>query len=118
MKTPSEKKSLELAVKCLRLSEELAAQKHFVLAKQLSRSGTSVGANIVEAKFAESKKDFIHKMKIAEKELSETAYWIELVGLTCNVRVSAELLETLSESKKIVRSIVLTAKANLKEGCD
>jgi four helix bundle protein len=47
--------------------------------RQLLRSGTSVGANIRESRFAESPKDFVHKLKIAQKEVSETLYWMELL---------------------------------------
>lgn len=53
-------------------------QKKFVIAKQLLKSGTSIGANSVEAQNAESKADFIHKIKIAAKEADETQYWLLL----------------------------------------
>ena len=104
---------MELAKHCLELASRLTEMKQFVLANQLARSGTSVGANIVEAKYAESKKDFIHKMKIAEKELHETGYWIELIELTCNITAPIELKQTLEESRKIIVSIVLSAKSNI-----
>lgn len=54
-------------------------KKEFILSKQLLRSGTSVGAMIREAEFAETKKDFIHKMAIGQKEINETMYWLELL---------------------------------------
>lgn len=54
-------------------------KKEFVLSKQVLRSGTAIGALIREAEFAESKKDFIHKMSIALKEANETIYWLDLL---------------------------------------
>lgn len=58
--------------------EQLEEHKKFVIAKQLLRSGTSIGANIREAQNSESKADFIHKFKIAAKEADETEYWLLL----------------------------------------
>ena len=54
-------------------------QKEFVLSKQLLRSGTSIGANLAEAEFAFSRKEFLSKVYIALKETSETKYWLELL---------------------------------------
>ena len=54
-------------------------KKVFVLSKQLLRSGTSIGANVFEAEFAQSKPDFVNKMSIALKEANETQYWLELL---------------------------------------
>ena len=61
-------------------AEELGRLKKYVIAKQLLKSGTSIGANVREAQNAESKEDFVHKMKIAAKEADETEYWL----LLCN----------------------------------
>lgn len=55
-------------------------EKEFILSKQLLRSGTSIGANIAEAVYAESREDFIHKLKIAQKEAGETIYWLKLLS--------------------------------------
>ena len=70
--------SFELALLIIDFSEELEDARKYVLAKQLIRSGTSVGANIRESQSAESKADFIHKLKIAHKEALETEYWLKL----------------------------------------
>jgi len=72
------KKSLQFAVEVIAFAEELESHKKFVVARQMLRSGTSIGANVREAQNAESKADFIHKMKIAAKEADETGYWLEL----------------------------------------
>jgi four helix bundle protein len=57
-------------------------KKEFVLSKQLLRSGTSVGAMVREAEHSESKSDFVHKMAIAQKEINESIYWLELLNAT------------------------------------
>jgi len=72
--------SKSFALQIIRLYTHLASnKKEFVLSKQLLRSGTSIGANIKEAQFAQSKADFIAKMYIALKESGETEYWLELL---------------------------------------
>ena len=72
--------SKSFALQIIRLYTHLASnKKEFVLSKQLLRSGTSIGANIKEAQFAQSKADFIAKMYIALKETGETEYWLELL---------------------------------------
>ena len=73
-------KSFSFAVRIVKLYRHLCeAKKEFVLSKQLLRSGTSVGAMIRESEHSESKPDFIHKMAIAQKEINETIYWLELL---------------------------------------
>ncbi|WP_316928177.1 four helix bundle protein [Cyclobacterium marinum] len=68
-------KSFTFAVKTVRIYQFLCEQrKEFILSKQLLRSGTSVGAMIRESEHAESRKDFIHKLAIAQKEINETIY--------------------------------------------
>ncbi|WP_373059722.1 four helix bundle protein [Zunongwangia sp. H14] len=57
----------------------ISDKKEFVISKQFLRSGTAIGALIREAEFAESKKDFVHKLSIALKEANETLYWMELM---------------------------------------
>src|SRR4030042_3830228 len=73
-------KSFKLAVRIVNLYKYLCDEKkEFVLSKQILRSGTSVGALIREAEHSESKADFVHKMAIAQKEINETIYWLELL---------------------------------------
>lgn len=71
-------KSFELAKKVVLYTEKLEENKKFVIANQLLKSGTSIGANIKEAQSSESKADFIHKIKIAMKEADETEFWLFL----------------------------------------
>jgi four helix bundle protein len=76
-------KSFGLAVRIVKLYQYVCEQKkEFVLSKQSLRSGTSVGAMVREAEHAESKLDFKHKMAIAQKEINETIYWLELLKET------------------------------------
>ena len=69
--------STDFAVSILKLTDEMKG--HYSLVNQLERSATSIGANIREAKYAQSKADFVSKLKIALKECYETEYWLELM---------------------------------------
>ena len=76
-------KSFEFAIRIVNLYKFLTLeQKEYILLKQVLRSGTSVGAMIREAEFGQSKSDFIHKLSIAQKEINETIYWLELLFKT------------------------------------
>ena len=76
-------KTFTFAIRIVNLYQYLcSSKKEFTLSKQLLRSGTSVGAMVREAEHAETKKDFIHKMAIAQKEINETIYWLELLKAT------------------------------------
>ena len=74
--------SMDFAVSIIHLVKELKAKKESVIANQIGRSGTSIGANIHEAQYAHSRADFIAKMQIALKEANETGYWLELLFRT------------------------------------
>jgi len=75
-------KSLKFAVRIYKLAKHLDGKKEFIISKQLLRSGTSIGANISGSIYAESDSDFIHKFAIAQKECSETLYWLKLLNET------------------------------------
>ena len=70
--------SVEFALGIIDYSEQLKVHKHYEIASQLIRSGTSIEANIWEAQSSESRKDFGHKLKIADKEAKEVEYWLLL----------------------------------------
>ena len=74
--------SMEFSVDIINLVKYLKANHESVIANQIGRSGTSIGANIHEAQYAQGKKDFISKLEIALKEASETGYWLELAYRT------------------------------------
>jgi len=101
-------KSYAFALKIVRFTEELNIQKRFVIASQLLKSGTSIGANVREAQNAESNKDFIHKMKVAAKEADETIYWLE-ISSAMGYDVS-ELLNDCNEIQRILSKIISTSK--------
>lgn len=72
-------KSMDFAIRIVKLKRFLQKNKEFDISGQLVRSGTAIGALIREAEYAESKADFVHKMRIALKEANETSYWLELL---------------------------------------
>lgn len=74
-------KSYEFARRCVRLYKYLCEEKkEYILSKQLVRSGTSIGANIAESQYGQSKMDFASKLSIAQKEAGETEFWLRLLG--------------------------------------
>jgi len=105
------KLTLEFALEVIEYSELLELNKKFVIAKQLLKSGTSIGANVREAQNAESKPDFIHKLKIAAKEADETEYWILLCELSKNYPKSINLKENLTSIQNVLSKIISTSKS-------
>ena len=106
-------KSKAFAVRIIKFYKYLCEEKkEFVLAKQILRSGTSIGANARESKNAQSKADFISKINIALKEADETAYWLELLiesGIVQENQVH-DLYEANIELIKIMTAIIKTSK--------
>jgi four helix bundle protein len=106
-------KSFSFAVRIIKLYQYLCDEKkEFVLSKQLLRSGTSVGAMVREAEHAESKPDFKHKMAIAQKEINESIYWLELMKETgyLNQNEFESLNTDAIEIIKLITSIIKTSK--------
>jgi len=102
--------SFDFALKIIVFSEKLEENKKYAIAKQLIRSGTSIGANVSEAQNSESKADFIHKLKIAAKEAEETEYWLFLCKYSETYPFNEELLNMIIEIKKILTSIINSSK--------
>ena len=105
--------STEFAVKILNVTGGIKG--HYSLANQLERSGTSIGANIREAKYAHSKADFVSKLQIALKECYETEYWLELMqksGILTDDVVKA-LLHDCGAIRRMLISSINTTKANM-----
>lgn len=109
MKNIVVEKSIEVALQVIEYCELLDEKKKFVIAKQLLKSGTSIGANIHEGQNAQSKADFIHKMKIAAKELEETKYWLILCDKSKNYPSHPNLKEKVNELGLIVYKILSTS---------
>lgn len=108
-------KSMNFAVRIVRLYQYLCKdKKEFVMSKQILRSGTSIGANLREAKYAQSTNDFISKNSIALKEVSETEYWLELLFKTeyLTEKEYNAINTDCSELAKMLTAIIKTTKKN------
>ena len=108
--------SFEFAVAIVNLVDGVTAPKSSYMTDQLARAGTSIGANIHEAQYAQGKKDFISKLEIALKEASETGYWLELLYRT--KYIDEQTFKTLSAKCTSLRAMLIapcrTAKENVK----
>lgn len=105
-------KTFQFALKIVEYCELLEENKKFVIARQLLKSGTSIGANVRESLNAESKIDFIHKMKIAAKEADETEYWLLICKNVPTYPFNDQLLTNLTEIIKIIGKIISSSKKN------
>lgn len=104
------KLTFQFALDVIAYCEELQESKKFVIANQLLKSGTAIGANIREAQNAESKADFIHKFKISAKEIEETIYWLALCEHAKNYPKADHLNLQITAISKIVNKIIITSK--------
>ena len=110
-------RSFEFAVRVVKLARFLSDKKQdWVLARQILRSGTSIGANVRESRFAQSKADFISKLSIALKESSETQYWLELLSATALLtkRQYASIKTDLDWLVGTLVNVIKSSKRNLK----
>ncbi len=108
-------KSLNFAARIVKLNHYLIkTKKEHIISKQIIRSGTSIGANINEANYGQSKADFISKLHIALKETAETECWIKLLYLSKYIdeKMYQSLLSECLEIKKILVASINTAKKN------
>ena len=108
--------SMDFAVEIIELVKFLKSKHETIISNQIGRSGTSIGANIHEANYAQGKKDFISKLEIALKEASETGYWLELLYRTNYF--DEERYKSLSDKCIAIRVMLIascrTAKENMK----
>ncbi len=114
-------KSIAFAARIVKLQRYLIKdKKENVISKQVIRSGTSIGANINEANYGQSKADFISKMHIALKETAETEYWIKLLNMSEYIddKMSESLLNDCLEIKRMLISSINTAKENKRTSLD
>ncbi len=103
--------TFQFALEIITFCELLESKKKYHLSNQLFRSGTSIGANVREAQGAESKSDFVHKMKIAYKESEETKYWLELCKHSEHYPESDKLLTDIDSILKVIGKIISTSKS-------
>lgn len=105
--------SMEFSVDVIELVKNLKSVKETIISNQIGRSGTSIGANIYEAQYAQGKKDFISKLEIALKEASETGYWLELLYRTNYV--DEKTFKTLSSKCTSLRAMLVASCKTAKE---
>jgi four helix bundle protein len=105
-------KSFQFALEVVLYCELLEENKKYVLSRQLLRSGTSIGANVREAQNAESKADFIHKIKLAAKEADETDYCLLICKHTPTYPFDEKLLISVHELMKILSKIISSSKSS------
>ncbi|WP_442846934.1 four helix bundle protein [Leeuwenhoekiella sp. H156] len=103
-------KTFKFSMDIILYAEELEKERKFVLANQILKSGTSIGANVKEAQNAESNADFIHKMKVALKEADETEYRLFLCKAIKHYPDTGNLLGDLNEILKILNKIISSSK--------
>ena len=107
--------SMDFSVQIINLVKYLKSKHETVISNQIGRSGTSIGANIYEANYAQGKKDFVSKLEIALKEASETGYWLELLHRTGYIEDSA--FDSLNDQRTTIRVMLVsscrTAKRNM-----
>lgn len=110
---PIVQRTFDFSLAVIDFTEDLFEKKKFVIAQQLLKSGTSIGANSREAQNAESLADFAHKMKIALKEADETEYWLLLCTASPHYPDCPGLIADLQHIHRILTKIVATSKQKL-----
>lgn len=109
-----QEKSYAFSLRIVKLHDFIVREsKAYALANQIVRSGTSIGANVMEASQAESRSDFIHKLSISNKEAFETEYWLCLLRDTGKITSlqAASIIGDCKEIQKLLTSSIKTAKA-------
>ena len=105
-------KSLDFAKRIIRLYQYLQKDhSEYVMSKQVLRSGTSIGANISEAVYGSSRKDFVAKLQIAEKEAAETLYWLELLN-SCDYLADNLYQSLKNDCKELLAILAATIKSS------
>lgn len=105
--------SMDFSVDIINLVKHLKTNHESIISNQIGKSGTSIGANIHEAQYAQGKKDFISKLEIALKEASETGYWLELLYRTSYINES--LYKNLSSKCASLRIMLIASCKTAKE---
>ena len=108
--------SMDFSVQILNLVKSLKSKHETIISNQIGRSGTSIGANIYEANYAQGKKDFISKLEIALKEASETGYWLELLHRTNHI--DDAVYQSLSRQCATIRVMLVASCKTIKNNLD
>lgn len=105
--------SMDFSVEIIELVKRLRSAHETIISSQIGRSGTSIGANIYEAQYAQGRKDFISKLEIALKESNETRYWLELLYRT--KYIDEEIYKALSTKCTSIRVMLVASCRTAKE---
>ena len=108
--------SMDFSVQIINLVKDLKSKHESVISNQIGRSGTSIGANIYEANYAQGKRDFISKLEIALKEASETGYWLELLHRTGYIDDTA--FKSLSDQCSAIRVMLISSCRTVKKNSE
>lgn len=103
-------KSFSFALETIKLYRKMQAEREYILSRQLLRSGTSIGANVEEAIAGASRRDFIAKLVIAQKEARETCYWLKLIQKSELTTVNVD--QNLSGAEELVRILTAIVKTS------
>ncbi len=104
--------SMDFAIRIVQLSQKLENEREYVLSRQIRKSGTSIGANVRESKYAQSKADFISKLQIALKEAGETDFWLELLFRTSYIS-EADYSELSGLCKQLIAMLTASVKTSI-----
>ena len=99
--------TMDFAVEIVKLSQTLEDRHEYVLSRQIRSSGGSIGANVRESKYAQSRADFVSKLQIALKEAAETDFWLELLYRTCYI--NEDRYHFLSDMCRQIRAILISS---------
>ena len=105
--------TFQFSLDIVKFTDHLEQMRKFSIANQLTKSGTSIGANVRESQSAESTADFVHKLKIAEKELEETEYWLDICKYSDVLPDPGKLTTDLQPIKKVLGKIISSSKRNI-----
>lgn len=108
--------SMDFAIDIIELVKHLKANKESIISNQIGRSGTSIGANIHEAQYAQGRKDFISKLEIALKEANETGYWLVLLYKT--KYIDAQTYKKLSSQCTSLKAMLVASCKTTKENME
>lgn len=104
--------TFDFALQIIKCSKDLQKSRDYSLADQLLRAGISIGANVREAQNAESKADFIHKMKIAAKEADEVEYYLLLIQKSENYEINNLPIEEIKSIIRVLSKIIASSKSS------
>ncbi len=102
--------TFRFSLKIVKYAAALENSRKYIIARQLLKSGTSIGANVREAQNAESKVDFIHKLKLAAKETDETIYWLLICKNSGGYLDCDDLLEDCNAIMRVLSKIISSSK--------